>query len=80
MIGHLQRNKVKHALQIFDMIQSIDKIETALEIEKRAIKPIDILIEINSSGEETKSGVKPDQLFTLVDQLKSLTKVKIKGA
>jgi pyridoxal phosphate enzyme (YggS family) len=79
MIGHLQRNKVKHALQIFDMIQSIDKIETALEIEKRAVKPIDILIEINSSGEETKSGVKPDQLFTLVDQLKKLTKIKIKG-
>ena len=79
MIGHLQRNKVKHALQIFDMIQSIDKIETALEIEKRAVKPINILIEINSSGEETKSGVKPDQLFTLVDQLKELKKVKIKG-
>ncbi len=79
MIGHLQRNKIKHALQIFDMIQSIDKIETALEIEKRAVKPIDILIEINSSGEETKSGVKPDQLFTLVDKLKTLKKVKIKG-
>ena len=79
MIGHLQRNKVKHALQIFDMIQSIDKIETAMEIEKRAVKPIDILIEINSSGEETKSGVKPDQLFTLVDKLKTLKKVKIKG-
>ena len=79
MIGHLQRNKVKHALQIFDMIQSIDKMETALEIEKRAVKPIDILIEINSSGEETKSGVKPDQLITLADQLKELKKVKIKG-
>ena len=79
MIGHLQRNKVKNALQIFDMIQSIDRIETAMEIEKRAEKPIDILIEINSSGEETKSGVKPDGLFALVDQLKSLKKVKIRG-
>ena len=72
MIGHLQRNKVNSALKIFDMIQSIDKIETAMEIEKRAEKPIDILIEINSSGEETKSGIKPDGLFYLVDQLKTV--------
>lgn len=79
LIGHLQRNKVKRALPIFDMIQSIDKIETAMEIEKRAEKPVDILIEINSSEEETKSGIKPDQLLFLVDQLKKLKKVKIKG-
>lgn len=79
LIGHLQRNKVKRALPIFDMIQSIDKIETAMEIEKRAEDPVDILIEINSSGEETKSGIKPDQLLYLVDQLKRLEKVKIKG-
>jgi pyridoxal phosphate enzyme (YggS family) len=79
MIGHLQRNKVKSALKIFDMIQSIDKKETAMEIEKRAEKPIDILIEINSSGEDTKSGIEPEGLFYLVEQLKSLTKVRIKG-
>jgi pyridoxal phosphate enzyme (YggS family) len=79
MIGHLQRNKVKTALQVFDMVQSIDRIETAMEIEKRAVNPVDILIEINSSGEETKSGVRPEGLFDLVGLLKNLTKVKLKG-
>jgi len=79
MVGHLQRNKVKHALGIFQMIQSIDKVETALEIEKRATSPVDILIEINSSGEETKSGINPDRLFYLVDELQKLKMVSIKG-
>jgi len=79
LIGHLQRNKVKLALPIFSMIQSIDRIETALEIEKRTEKPVDILVEINSSGETTKSGVKPDELFALVDKLSELNLINIKG-
>jgi pyridoxal phosphate enzyme (YggS family) len=79
LIGHLQRNKVKKALPLFSMIQSIDKIETAREIEKRADGPVDILIEINSSGEETKSGVEPDRVFQLFDQLKQLKKVVPRG-
>ncbi|MGQ9616964.1 MAG: YggS family pyridoxal phosphate-dependent enzyme [Spirochaetota bacterium] len=79
MVGHLQRNKVKHAIGIFQMIQSIDKIETAIEIEKRATSPVDILIEINSSGEETKSGINPNRLFYLVDEIQKLKMVSIKG-
>lgn len=79
MVGHLQRNKVKKALPIFEMIQSIDRIQTAEEIEKRAQKPVDILIEVNSSGENTKSGVEPEKFFQLVDQLKTLSKVSIRG-
>jgi hypothetical protein len=79
LIGHLQRNKVKKALGLFQMIQSIDKIETALEIEQRAETPIDILIEVNSSGEQTKSGVSPEGFFRLVDQLRPLTKITVKG-
>jgi pyridoxal phosphate enzyme (YggS family) len=79
LVGHLQRNKVKRALPLFSMIQSIDKVETALEIEKRAASPVDILIEINASGETTKSGVAPEMLFELVDQLKPLGKIQIKG-
>jgi pyridoxal phosphate enzyme (YggS family) len=73
MVGHLQRNKVKQATQIFQMVQSIDKVETVAEIEKR------VLIEINSSGETTKSGIHPAQLFTLVDNLINFNKIKIKG-
>ena len=79
LIGHLQRNKVKYALPIFSMIQSIDKVETVQEIEKRAKNPIDILIEINSSGEESKHGVEPDRLFNLVDDILNFKMINIKG-
>ena len=79
LVGHLQRNKVKRALGLFSMIQSIDKVETALEIEKRAVSPVDILLEINASGEPTKSGVPPEELFGLVDKLKPLRMIQIRG-
>jgi len=79
MVGHLQRNKVKKALPIFEMIQSIDSVQTAEEIEKRAQKPIDILIEVNSSGEDTKSGIEPEKFFHLVDHIRGLSKVTIRG-
>lgn len=79
LVGHLQRNKVKRALGLFSMIQSIDKVETALEIEKRASSPVDILVEINASGEPTKSGVTPEGLFDLVEKLKPLRMIRIRG-
>ncbi len=79
MVGHLQRNKVKQAIQIFQMVQSIDKVETVAEIEKRAIQPLDVLIEINSSGETTKSGIHPKDLFSLVDDLMNFKKIRIRG-
>ena len=78
-VGHLQRNKVKQAVQIFEMIQSIDKVETAAEIDKRVNRPLDVLIEINSSGEDTKSGVEPAGLFKLVDGLLPLNNIRIRG-
>jgi hypothetical protein len=79
MVGHLQRNKVRVAVRFFEMVQSIDKIETAAEIEKRAERPIDVLLEINSSGEDTKSGVHPDRLYELVDGLAGFQSIRIRG-
>lgn len=64
IIGHLQRNKIKDAIKVASMIESIDKIETLQELEKqcaKADKKIDYLIEINSSLEEQKSGVYPEK-------------------
>jgi len=79
MVGHLQRNKVKDAVKIFKMIQSIDKVETAAEIQKRTNNPIDILIEINSSGEETKYGIDPGDASKLVEEIIQMNKLRIRG-
>ena len=66
-IGHLQTNKAKYAVKLFDMIHSIDRIELAQELDKRSGnfgKISKILIEVNVSGEPSKSGVALDQAST----------------
>jgi pyridoxal phosphate enzyme (YggS family) len=70
IIGHLQRNKIKDAIKVASMIESIDKLETLQELEKQCAKvnkKIEYLIEINSSLEEQKSGVYPDKFEQFVD-------------
>ncbi|MBO5288864.1 MAG: YggS family pyridoxal phosphate-dependent enzyme [Spirochaetales bacterium] len=72
IIGHLQRNKVKDAIKVASMIESIDKLETLQELEKQCAKvnkKIEYLIEINSSLEEQKSGVYPPQFEEFVEQV-----------
>jgi len=62
MVGHLQTNKVKEAVRLFDMIQSVDSLRLALEINQQAAKigkVQDILVEIKTSFETTKFGVRP---------------------
>ncbi len=68
MIGYLQRNKVKHAIKIFDMIHSVDRVELVDELEKRLSrenKKMPVLLEVNIAGEETKHGVSPHTLKDL---------------
>ena len=72
LIGHLQTNKVKTALELFDVIQSVDSLRLAEEISKRATKPVEIFIEVNTSGEENKFGVVPDQALSLIDRITGL--------
>ena len=63
MIGHLQKNKMNKAIKIFDVIQTVDSLETAVAIDKRAGKAgkkISVLVEINIGSEMTKAGVKPE--------------------
>jgi pyridoxal phosphate enzyme (YggS family) len=82
MVGHLQRNKVRNALSIFSMIESLDSLRLALEIEKENAKRGQItpcLIEVNTSGEETKFGVAPRELAELVTELLKLEHVKLVG-
>jgi hypothetical protein len=81
-IGHLQRNKVKKAVKLFDMIETVDSVEIAREIDKRCTqigKVMPILIEINSGREEQKSGVFPEKAEQLVREISSLQNIRVKG-
>jgi len=79
MVGHLQTNKVKDALKIFSLIHSLDSIKLAEEIEKRATNTAECLIEVNTSGEPTKFGIKPEDLFKFYEDLKNFKKIKVLG-
>ncbi len=82
MIGHLQRNKVKKAVRIFDLIETVDSIRLAEEIDKscRKIgKTMPVLIEINSGEEAQKSGVLPEDAPTLIQEISVLENVRVKG-
>jgi hypothetical protein len=79
MIGHLQRNKVGQALDMFDIIQSVDSERLMEEINQRATKIVPILIEVNTSGEASKFGVEPETTIALARFASSLEKIKVRG-
>lgn len=80
MIGHLQRNKVKKALEIFDMIETLDSIPLAAEIEKRCQgREIPVLIEVNSGREPQKSGVLPEDVLDFANEATKFPHVKVRG-
>jgi len=81
-IGHLQRNKVKKAVKIFDMIESLDSIKLAAEINKKCAKikrVMECLIEINSGREENKFGVFPEDAESFLSEAASFGNLRIKG-
>ncbi|MFH1700479.1 MAG: YggS family pyridoxal phosphate-dependent enzyme [Candidatus Zixiibacteriota bacterium] len=82
LIGHLQTNKAAQAVLYFDMIQSIDSLHLADKISQAAVKvnkKIDCLLEINSSGEETKYGFSPDDLIDAAERIEPLPGINMKG-
>jgi pyridoxal phosphate enzyme (YggS family) len=82
MIGHLQRNKVKHAMSIFDMIETVDSIRLATQIDKRCAqieRTMSVLIEINSGREPQKAGVLPEQAEGIVRELAGLDHLRVRG-
>ncbi|MCK4308042.1 YggS family pyridoxal phosphate-dependent enzyme [candidate division WOR-3 bacterium] len=81
-IGKLQKNKVKKAVKIFDMIETVDSVELAREIDKRCCeinKIMPVLIEINSGREPQKSGVLPEDALEFVKEISSLPNIRIVG-
>lgn len=82
LIGPLQRNKAKKAVEIFDMIETVDSIRIAREIDKKCKsigKIMPVLIEINSGREEQKAGVFPENAIDLIKEISILPNIKIKG-
>lgn len=81
-IGHLQTNKVRHIIDKVDMIHSVDSYSLAQEISKRALakgKKMDILVEINLAGEESKSGIRPEETLDFVQKISVLEGISVKG-
>lgn len=81
-IGHLQKNKVKRAVKIFDMIETVDSYNLAQEINKRCShvsKIMPVLIEINSGKEKQKFGVFPEDVMNLIKKISTFSNVKIMG-
>ena len=81
-IGHLQTNKVKDIIDKVEMIQSVDSLKLAKEISKQAVKcnlQMEILLEVNIGGEDSKWGFKPEETENAVREIAKLPNLKIKG-
>ncbi len=82
-IGHLQSNKVKKAVELFDMTETVDSVHLAAELEKRceqAGKVMPVLIEVNSGREANKSGVLPEEAAALVREIaERFARVRVTG-
>jgi len=82
MIGHLQRNKAKAAVEIFDLIETLDSVALGRELEKqgkRIGKKIRTFVEVNLAGEESKSGISKDDLASLLESIAMLDHVAVEG-
>ena len=81
-IGHLQSNKAKYAVKLFDLIHSVDSFKLALELDKQA-KKVDkiqqILVQVNISAEDTKSGISADEAPGLISEISRLENLSIRG-
>ncbi len=81
-IGHLQSNKVRDAVELFEMIQGVDSLAIAREISKRAeqaAKTMPVLLEVNVAGEGSKFGCAPEKLLAELNELNALPKIEIHG-
>jgi len=82
LVGHLQRNKVKQAVRLFDAIQTVDSLRLARAIDTECAKSdrlMPILIEVNSGRESQKAGVAPDEAEDLVHELAGFEHIRIEG-
>ncbi len=82
LIGHLQTNKVKYIIDKVGLIHSLDSIELAREINRRAEKAgriVEVLVQVNVAGEETKFGIRPDETSCFIREVSRLGNIRVKG-
>jgi pyridoxal phosphate enzyme (YggS family) len=82
MIGHLQTNKADLALDLFELIHSVDSLRLGRVLSRSAVKKdkvVEVLVQVNISGEKTKYGVKPEEALVLVSSLSDLDHIKVAG-
>ena len=82
MVGHLQSNKCRDAVSLFEMVQSVDSLSLAEELNKRAeqaAKTLPILLEVTAVGEASKFGYQPQQLLSELPQLNAFPRLEIHG-
>jgi len=79
MLGHLQSNKAKKAVEIFDIIHSVDSVKLADILSRRAQKSLPVLLEVNVAGETTKGGLSVDEVAAAVEEIRKLPDLKVTG-
>ena len=79
MVGHLQSNKAKSAVGLFDIIHSVDSVKLAEILNRRVEKPLPVLLEVNVSGEATKGGFSLGEIAAAIKGIKQLPNLKLMG-
>jgi PLP dependent protein len=82
LIGHLQTNKVRDALELFDLVHSLDRLDLARECDRRARqrgRPMEALVQVNVGGEASKGGFEPDDVAGALEALAALDHVRVRG-
>ncbi len=82
LVGHLQTNKVKYIVDFIHLVHSVDSLKLAIEIDtlaKKSNKVIDVLIQVNTSGEDQKSGAEPEDTKNLCREISGFENVRLKG-
>jgi hypothetical protein len=81
-IGHLQSNKAKYAVELFSMVHSVDRLSLAEELDQEANKQgkiVPVLIQVNIAGEESKSGIDPQETLQLLERIAALQHLAVHG-
>jgi PLP dependent protein len=79
LVGHLQTNKVKTALHLFDIIHSVDSLHLAEAVSRTATPPVPVLLEVNVGGEPSKYGLRPDEVEPALAKVRSLPNIDVQG-